>query len=120
MNVKKIIIYSLGVFFAISLLGNGAQYFGTRRNNKLLDEYRTTVDELGRKLEAEEARNIRLAELNNGITERLGDSINRAGRAEEALGKIATGISGDVTTVQQIIEAVRAVREALEEYYYST
>jgi len=116
-NVKKIIMVCGIVLLIITTASCITRSITQGKNNKLIAEHRDTIIRLGDKLKVEEERNRQLAEINSRIGKELADNIRRAGEAEKALGSISTGLSGDVSTVRQIIESVRSIRKAIEEYY---
>lgn len=106
--------------FLITFIGGfGAGYFIRKTDNISSTEYRNRIAELEGQLRVQVARNSEITSINKSITEQLNFNIQRAGKAEKALGDIANGISSDVGSIDKIISIIRKIRDSLEKYYFT-
>ena len=117
---EKIIIGCLIVFVAVSSIFNGWQFFTRNRNSQLIDEYRDTIVKLENTVDQQAERYIEIETNYQSIKQQLKDSIERTREATDIIEEIGAGFETDVDTIDQIIEAVRKVREAVKRYYNPT
>lgn len=100
-------------------------YYSQRSNSKRIDELSNaiTVSEAANKRLTDENKQLR--DLNSSVTARLGDLEKRIitdnirytetiGRVKDALGEIATGLDTSTGTIQDIIDGLGRLAEAIK------
>ena len=113
MEWKKIVI---SIFIGIIIGTSSTLFLGYKQFDRRANEYKNTIDQLGEQLERERARNLQIKELNTKLEQQLRISVDNGRRAEEALGEIGEGLSGDVRDISEVIERLSKVIEILQRY----
>ena len=121
-------IKRIGSFVLILLFAFSFGFMAGDRRRAAIN--RDRIDELGELLDSEVERNRELTEINNRniaiiadlsaeidfVRAELARVIGQLDMAKGALGKIGEGLAEDAGTVRDLIERIRAIREALREY----
>lgn len=109
----KIILVAviIGAIGAITL----SIYITDRINDRKIDEYQSTITQLGKQLGIQKLRNQEITELNTRITERYEQQLERLGEAETIADSIDSGLSDDVDAIRRIREDIKSVIEEFGE-----
>lgn len=109
----KIILVAviIGIIGAITL----SIYITDRVNDRKIDEYKSTITQLGTQLGIQKLRNQEITELNSRITERYEQQLERLGEAERITTSIDSGLSDDVDAIRRIREDIKSVIESIRE-----
>ena len=100
-----------------ALLSVGSTFFIQQlRYNRLVVKNRDTTIEFENLLRTEATRNQQLESLNRGLIQESEYQLRKTVEAEAIIVSISTGLSGDVDTVDGIIEAIRAIKKAIIRY----
>lgn len=119
MLLEKIIIGILIAFIFISITLNGILFFQKRSSDRLISEHRNSIILLEKSIAEQKERNVEIKELNIEIKLKLEDSIRRGNSAEKVVGEISIGLSKDISTIDDIIEAIKKIKQSIEQYSIS-
>jgi len=119
MLLEKIIIGILIAFIFISITLNGILFFQKRSSDRLISEHRNSIILLEKSIAEQKERNVEIKELNIKIKLKLEDSIRRGNSAEKVVGEISIGLSKDISTIDDIIEAIKKIKQSIEQYSIS-
>jgi len=119
MLLEKIIIGILIAFIFISITLNGILFFQKRSSDRLISEHRNSIIIFEKSIAEQKERNVEIKELNIKIKLKLEDSIRRGNSAEKVVGEISIGLSKDISTIDDIIEAIKKIKQSIEQYSIS-
>ena len=82
-------------------------------DNRAVREYRQTIDSLRSKLIEQADTNKQLEDTNTELAKQLEQYRSDLAETERIIDEIRAGLSGDISTIQRIREAIRIVIEAI-------